>query len=1005
MQMKMWKGLLLASLCSLSLVVQTSPALAQLPTSSVRGVVADAQQAILPGATVTATQLETGLTRSTVTNTAGEYRLSGLPSGMYEIVVELGGFQKQTRRVEVLLNQEAEIGFTLGLQVQTEVVDVRAETPMVDTTKSEVSRTWKQEQIRDLPLPGRNFLNLMFTAPGVTTGGTGAGGAVGGAAVNGQRTRQINFLIDGSDNNDASVTGNRSPVIQDAVGEFRLVTTLFPAELGRNTGAVAIASTKAGTNRFHGTAFEFFEDAEKLNARTNLEKAANFANPGKLRRDIYGFSFGGPLERNKMFFFGAYQRTPFEAAGAAPSIASFTQEARAQLASIPGVDPQMLAIFDRHVPLPNSGTVRNVAVGGVQLPVRDFVATLPNSSINNQTVVRVDRTLSNSDNVFGRYIYSKTETVGASNPPGFANDSSFPTHNFVATWNRILNSASVNELHVSYGQTGGLFPAGSTNPEGNNDLPTITIQGVMTIGLATNIPQDRKEKVWQFTDSLSYLRGNHGFKFGADVRRVDLTSFVPFDFRGTYTYTSLATFMTNTPFSVVRVYGDPEPTFKYTELALFAQDDWRIKPNVTLNLGLRYERVPAANGFYSDVKTDNNNFGPRAGFAWDLKGDTRSVIRGGYGLTYDQFFLNIPLLAQARPPFQRRILDQTGAIRYPNLPAEREITAAELKTLGVTDIPDDAQFPIAHQWQIGFQRQFRASWRAEAAYVGSLGRNLIRQRVVNPVFCCPRETITGPTGIASLRRFGDPQQTGQITSLESEAKSEYHSGQFSLEKRFSSGAAFSAAYTFSRFYDDASESLGTGTPSLQRPQNNFDFGAEWARSSFDRPHRFVASGLYQIPFRKEQKDILGYVLGGWQVSATWAIQSGQPFTVQNGVDANGDGDAGNDRPNVPNGDPTQFSSYTQRAALSGGDGTLGRNTLRGPRLNNVNGVLFKNFRLFREHQLQVRGEFFNLLNHRQFVLRNNGFERNLQNPASQFYDFHSSDGGSRTIVLGMKYIF
>jgi outer membrane receptor protein involved in Fe transport len=1005
MHMKTSRGLLLVAL-----LVIASPALAQLPTSSLRGVVVDAQQAILPGATVTATQLGTGLTRTTVTNASGEYRLSGLPSGLYEVVVELGGFQKQTRRVEVLLNQEAEIGFTLGLQVQTEVVNVLAETPMVETTKSEVSRTWKEEQIRDLPLPGRNFLNLMLNAPGVTTGGTGASGF--GAAVNGQRSRQVNFLIDGSDNNDASVTGNRSPIIQDAVGEFRIVTTLFPAELGRNTGAVAIASTKSGTNVFRGTAYEFYENAEKLNARTNIETAANaanpavFQNPGKLRRDTYGFSIGGPVQRNKMFFFGAYQRVPFEAAGAAPAISSVTQEGRAILATIAGVDRRMLELFEQYIPLPNSGAVRTTTVAGVTIPVQDYVATLPNTNLNNQTVLRVDRTVSRSDTVFGRYIYSKTETVGASNPPGFANDSSFPTHNFVATWDRLLGSSSVNEFHFSYGQTGGLFPAGSTNPAGNNDLSTLTIQGFATIGLAVNIPQDRKEKVWQFTDSLSYLRGTHGFKFGADIRRVDLTSFVPFDFRGTYTYTNLSNFMLNNPATVVKVYGDPQPTFKYTELALFAQDDWRIKPRLTLNLGLRYERVPAANGFYSNVKTDNNNVSPRTGFAWDVKGDGRSVVRGGYGLTYDQFFLNIPLLAQAVPPFQRRIQDTTGSTRYPSLPGDRDITPAELKTLGVTDIPDDAQFPMGHQWQIGYQRQLRTSWRAEAAYIGSLGRHLIRQRVVNPVVCCPREVVTGPTGALANRRFGDPLQTGQITSLEPAAKSEYHSGQFSIEKRFNSGNSFSAAYTYSRFYDDGSESLATGTPSLQRPQNNFDFGAEWALSSFDRPHRFVASGLYQVPFRKEQRDILGYVLGGWSISATWAIQSGQPFTIITGVDSNGDGDPGNDRPDVnSSGDPTKFSGYIQRGSLIGGHGNLGRNTGRGPRLNNVNGALFKNFRIVADHQVQIRGEFFNLLNHRQFVLRTDGRERNLSNPEAQFMDFTSSNGGSRTVILGLKYIF
>jgi hypothetical protein len=985
-----------------ALLALPAAARAQLPTASIRGVVTDSQSGVLPGVAVTATQKETGLLRSTITNEAGVYRLAALPSGTYEIVAELSGFEKQIRSVELLLNQEVEVAFMLGVGARTEQVTVTAETPMTDTTKSEVSRTFKAEQISDLPLPGRNFLNLMLTVPGVTTGGTGAAGF--GAAVNGQRSRQINFVIDGSDNNDASVTGVRSPVIQDAVGEFRIVTTLFPAELGRNTGAVAIATTKSGTNRFRGTAYEFYENAEKLNARNNLEKAANFSDPGKLRRDTYGFTIGGPIQRDRTFFFAAYQRTPFEGRGAAIPILSPTEEGRALLAAVPGADPAMLDLMNGFIPLPNSGSTRTAAVSGVSIPFADYVATLPNSSLNAQTVVRVDRTLSSSDAIFGRYIQSRTTQVGASNPPGFANDVDFPTHNVVATWNRILNSAAINEFHFSYGRTGGLFPGGSTNPPGNNDMPRLAVTSFFAIGLPVNIPQDRKEQVWQFTDSLSYLRGNHAFKFGADIRRVKLTSFLPFDFRGTYTYPTLASFVLNTPSSVTRAFGDPEPSFDYFETAYFAQDDWKLRSNVTVNLGLRYERTGAAQGFFSNVATDNNNFAPRTGFAWDVSNDGRMVVRGGYGLTYDQFFLNIPLLAGQGPPFQRRIT-VVGGSPFPALPGDRDFSDAELKTLNSTDIPDDTGFPMAHQWQIGLQRQLGATWRAEAAYVGSLGRNLIRQRVVNPVFCCPRETVISPTGASVFRRHGDPQQTGAITSLEAEAKSEFHSGQFSIEKRFSSGNSFSAAYTLSRFYDDGSEALATGTPTLQRPQNNFDFDAEWSRSAFDRPHRLTVTGLYQIPFRKEQQGVVGRALGGWTVSAVWAIQSGQPFTIITGVDSNGDGDPANDRPDIdPGGDPTTIEGYIFRPSLSGGDGNLGRNTGRAPRTSSVNAVLFKDFRLFNTHRLQIRGEIFNLTNTRQFGLLNNGRERNLSVP-SQFHDFRSSNGGSRTVVLGMKYLF
>lgn len=984
------------------------PAWAQLPTSSIRGVIRDAQEGVLPGATVTVTHKETGLTRTITTNAEGTYRIAGIPSGVYEIVADLTGFSRSVRLVELVLNQEAEINISLGVNTVAETIEVVAQSPLIETTRSEVSRTFKAEQIRDLPLPGRNYLNLILTVPGATTGGTGAAGF--GVAVNGQRPRQVNFIIDGSDNNDASVNGTRSPIIQDAVGEFRIVTSLFSAENGRNTGAVAIATTKAGTNQFHGTAFEFYEDAEKLNARTNIEIDAKFDKPGKLRRDTYGGTLGGPIVPSRLFFFTAYQRIPFAGRGAATSIPSVTAEGRAQLAAIPGVDRRMLDLMNTYIPVPNAGATRTTTVGGVPVPFADYIATLPNSSMNNQFITRVDVPASSTDTVYSRYIYSKTETVGASSPPGFANDSVFPTHNLVGVWNRTIGSSLLNELHVSYGRTGGLFPGGSTNPAGNNDLPTVSVQGLWQIGLAGNIPQDRKEQVIQFTDSVSYLRGNHAFKVGADVRRIKLTSFVPFDFRGTFGYTNLQTFLFNEPSTVTRAYGDPGPVFDYYEQSYFAQDDWKIKPTVTLNLGLRYERVGAAQDFYSNVKTDNNNLGPRAGVAWDVTGDGKTLLRGGYGLTYDQFFLNLPLLTFQSPPFQRRVTLFSG-ITYPNMPTDREITPAERKTLNVLDIPDDARSPYAHVWQVGVQRELFSGWRAEAAYVGTLGRNLIRQRVDNPLVCCPRQTVIGPTGATATLRFGDPTQTGQISVLESAAKSEYHAGQFALERRFTRNFSLSAAYTVSRFMDDASESLGTGTPTLQRPQNNFDFDAEWSRSAFDRPHRLVLSGMYLLPFLRAQEGILGRVLGGWQFSWNYAIQSGQPFTIITGVDSNGDGDTANDRPDVGTGDPKTLSGYILRPSLgscSGREaschGNLGRNTGRAPTTQNLNVVLFKNFRTFGVQQLQFRAELFNALNRRNYGLLTSGRERNLSVP-DQFYNFTSSNGGSRTVILGLKYIF
>ncbi|MPY88730.1 MAG: hypothetical protein GEU99_12480 [Luteitalea sp.] len=992
-------GRLLTSV-GLTLLVTTS-GLAQLPTAVVRGVVHDAQGGLLPGATVIVTHVSTGLVRSTTTNEAGVFRIGGLPSGTYRVRAEMESFEAQEGEANLVLNQEGELNFTLAIGGLAEQVTVAGTTPLIDTTRSEVSRTYTDRQIQDLPLAGRNYLNLTFRAPGVTHGGTGLGQGMG-ASVNGQRARNVNYVVDGSDNNDHSVTGDRSPIIQDAVSEFRVVTTLFAAEIGRNSGAVLIGSTKSGTNRFHGTLFEFYEDAETLNARDNLETASGLEKPAFMRRDTYGGTIGGPIERDKMFFFGAYQRRKLEEEGSLAAITSPTQEGRALLRAIPGASATMLDLLDEHVPAPNAGNFSTLDVAGVPIPVGDFVANPPAADDNQQVVARVDRNLSSSDLVYGRYLYGKTDEKGASNPPGFGNDTVFPTHNVVGTWNRVLSSSVLNELHVSYGRTRGSFPGSVDNPAGNNDIPRVGVTSLFAFGLADNIPQDRIEQVWQITDNVSYLRGNHAFKFGADARRIDLAQFTPFNFRGTFTYEDLGGYVLNTPQSVTQAYGQADLPFKYWESFLYAQDDWKVTPHLTLNLGLRYELVTAPEKFYSNVSTDTNNVAPRLGFAWDVSKRGALVVRGGYGIAYEQLFLNIPLLAGQQPPFQRRITDTAAAaMPFPTVPADRSVNPL---TLNALEIPDDLRTSYSQQWQLGIQRQLGDSWAAELAYVGSRGLKLIRQRVVNPVVCCPQEIITDVEGRQALLRHGDPLQTGQITNLENSSSSNYHAAQLSVDKRLSRGFAMTFAYTFSKSIDDASESLATGVPSLQRPQDNFDLRAERALSSLDRPHRVSMSGSWELPWWKEQPHLFGYILGGWQLSATYSLQSGQPFTVITGVDSNGDGDSANDRPDLGTGDRRTPDGYIFRPARSGGQGDLGRNTERGPRTNSIDAVLFKNFRTVRDHLLQFRVEAFNLANHRQFELRTSPVERNLNSPGN-FYNFQTSNGGSRTVVLGLKYLF
>ncbi|HEY3128461.1 MAG TPA: carboxypeptidase regulatory-like domain-containing protein [Acidobacteriota bacterium] len=1040
----------------LAVMSLSMPLRAQLTRGAISGTVRDASGAVIPGAEVKITNRDTNLTRTVVTNDEGFYRAVALEPGHYSVTVEMSGFGKvENNDVEVKTAQETTFNVDLKVAevVATINVTAQAEGISLNKTNPTIGTVFTGRQATELPLSaGRNINNLALLSPNVFT----APGSTG-ISANGQRARNNNFTIDGSDNNDISVTLSTTPVFPEAVGEFQVQTNPYNAEFGRNSGAQINVITKSGTNKLRGEAWEYY-GGSRLNALDNIEKQNGLTRPARFNRNQFGFDLGGPILKDKTFVFGLVQwdRTR-QGASPGPNVRIPTPTGFAALNTVPLRQGQSQGsrqaslggisfLNDVYKTNPVFRNLQNTMINGV--PIQTGLTNVGISSPSNSrnTLLRLDHSLSENDNLTARYIFNQPINLNfVSNTefgPIFAGDQLIRDQNLALSETHVFSSRTVNEFRFSYVRRNLQFP------EHDPKTPATAVGGFFDIGGLSNFPQGRVQNSFQYSDVLSRQFGRHAVKVGVDIRRIQLFNLAAFDSKGTFTFLNLQDFVNNFAFSFVQALQTATFDARQTQQFYFAQDDFHVTSNLTLNLGARYETSGVPFGFFGatdaeslaagvpgPVKRDKNNWAPRVGFAYAPQGGFwgkgKTVVRGGYGISYDILFYNILTVNASNYP--RVVVGRQDQV-FDLFPSLTPVTGApKFDPLAVyVNTPSDARTPYTHLYSLSIQREISRSYILEVGYTGSHALNGINQLQGNPAILTPEQAATvrstgSVTSIPSTQARRVNPKIGSRVLIATVAQSTYNAGFLDLKKRFSHGLQFGVAYTYSHLLSNNDESLGVGAitnSSPQIPQDFFNYGAEKSTSVFDRTHRFVTNYIYEVPWFKSnwaQLPVVKQVFSGWEVSGVTSRQSGQPFTILTGVDTNGNGAAG-DRPNFnPNGqltlDPVthNYRTFTSDRtngvftvpvnpttglplANSLGNGNLGRNTLRAPKTVNTNFSVQKHFNIIEDHKLIFRADFFNAFNQ-------DDYQRPVNNMNSPDYGKNTQNWGNRAITLGLKYSF
>ena len=1012
-------------------------ALAQTSKGFVVGNVFDPNEAVITGADVKIINTSTGVTRTTVSGSDGSFRLDAVDPGTYKVEVSQVGFKTAVRdNVVVGASQTVSITFQLELGTQSEVVSVTAGEVILQTQDGARVNTLSRREITDLPTPALNPANIVFTLPGVIDPGPLAGGFVQGTefSVNGLRPRANNQLIDGLDNNDNSIAGQSYiPILREGYSEVTVLQSDYSAEFGRAGGAVVNIISRSGTNGFHGSAYDVINNS-RLNSLTASQRADGTRKPVVVE-NTFGFSLGGPIKKDKLFFFGTYQADRFRATTDAtlrvPTAAGFN----ALRTLFPaGVNPNLDRYLSIVGNLRGQREIANVALGSGR-PDIEFGETNVSSSqpVNDhQFLSRVDWTPTQKDSLAFRYVFDDqvfNNQFPNGSFPGFEVDVPSRVQNFFFNYTRSFSPRLTNEVRFGFGRLSAQFAP--RDPAVGAGGPVFTFtgaglgQGITAVGLPAGFPQGRLFNNYQIQDTLSYTVGNHTLRFGGDVNIQRSRQEIPFNSRGVLTFAGGGGFNAFGNFvdqfsgraggGAAIQFGSPVifPNAIYQNY--FINDSWRVMENLTLNLGLRYENYgtpfnsipfPAFAGFDQPVETvarqrrDNNNFAPRFSFAYQprvfkaLFGDGKTVFRGGFAVNYDFFFNNILLNTAASVP------NTFGVTNFgASLPADTDprgiakFGVGSLPTTGTPDpfatintIPTDLVNPQTFVYNFSIQRELPFNLIADVAYVGSRGTRLFINDQLNP----------GIGGFDTLiRAFSN---RGSVIARTNGGDSSYNSLQTRLDRGFSNGLLMRFAYTFSKAIDNVNSEVFTTTGGTSVGSDPFNRSVDRSLASFDVPHRFVATFIYDVP-SPISNGFGRALMGGYSIAGTYRLQSGNaqsPFV--GGIDLNGDGSAFNDRPaisnpNAPlntvgfsnaisgvnsptgfsdvNGNPVNASDVRFLVSESIRTGLAGRNILRGPRQNRLDLSLTKSidfgFTKLEADRFEIRFDYFNSLNTPQFA--------------------------------------
>jgi Carboxypeptidase regulatory-like domain/TonB-dependent Receptor Plug Domain len=1109
--MKKFGGSILAAM--LAMVILLTSAHAQTSTGTIVGTVVDKSGAAVPNATVKASSAEFGKDlRTTTTDSAGGYRLESLLPGIYTVTVEASGFNKvDMSKVQVKGSLLVTANVTLDVSGLSSTVLVEASAGQeLQTESGSLGAEISTQEITNIPVLTLNPIELVVTHPGVQDNTNQMGFSNGvNFSVNGTRPRANNFLIDGQDNNDNSISGQAFQTTNlQAVQEITILTNAYAAEYGRGGGSVTNEISKTGTNTFHGDAWELNRNNSfaAVDAKNGLVGVTR--NP-RDNENTFGFDFGGPVKGNKLFFYGTLQDDREYQAAQGQTLNIPTAAGIATLQGLlPNPNVQLLLNSLAGLVAPSTGSgVFNVPLGagpnGVDRgSVQENIfqrSGIPEIQTTREWRVRADWNATPFDTLNASYRRSDFNLNldffnNPSSLPPFDTNQSGPAQAFTGNWNHTFSPRAVNEFRFSYSNisfTFGPTAAAASGPLANT--PGINFNGTSglpSLGIITGLPQFRGHKSYQFQEALSYTVGRHSFKMGADIDYLQVDDLVPFNSRGTINlfdnkadpttntaaFSDLANFIDNFTGqggAVAINFGNPEVQPFVGIYAPYIQDTWHVRPNFTLDLGLRYEYwgtvgnaaqfpsipfgfgVPGAtllNIASAKQQGDKNNFAPRIGFAYTphilprFFGNNKTVIRAGYGIFYDGIFTNIldntvanspnatgaTFTAGTKAGSGRGLANATGLLASATPVANPQTTIESMAT--------KIRNPLTHQWNLDIQRELPGGFVFTAAYVGTRGEHLFVNQELNP-------GINQFDAANNLIRVNP--NFGSVVVRNNGGDSIYHSGQFSVDRKFSHGLLLRAAYTYSKLIDDGSEvftSTGGSTFSEIINRQSSDRGL----SAYDRRNRFVATYVWDLPSLRHSDNmamsVVGYITRGWSWSGTFTAQTGNPETISSGLDFNGDGHGGNDRPNLGNPaapftsvgiDGSQLGAATgtifgpyqdclnglptcvaQPASTFhfiipavGVQGNLGRNTFIGPGQWFYNTGVARTFKLHERHQLTFRTEFFNAFNHPNFftdapgVLTGGGSNIIFDAAGANFGKFAQTIAGGRQIKFWLKYSF
>ena len=1080
-------------LCSVLFVVVLAGA--QSFRGSIRGKVRDATGALLPGAKVKAKNIGTGLTREADTGEDGGYVMAELPTGVYVVSAEAAKLSPVAQNVVVNVGLDTTADFDLTeVQKHVESLTVVAEAPLVEASRDVLGEVVDRKLVTELPLNGRDFGKLVALVPGATVEPSGVAAIQSGFgqfAINGNRDRSNNYTLDGTDNNDpffnnsafnqTGIGGAPASLLPiDAIEEFNLQSQ-FSAEYGRNSGSVVNIVTRSGTNQVHGSAFEFLRN-DALDARNYFNRAIDpstglAARKSPFRNNNFGVSLGGPILKDKTFFFGAYEgqreRVTSDFALAVP-----TQQ---QIS-----DAQALAVGNGVTPSPALTSI-------LGFYPTSATGTLPGHVADKNDVdsfiAKVDHQLSSSEFLTGRYGFARSEQVFPLGGLGFGAGSRLaqfaqtsPTRvqlvslSFLTT----VSPSKINEVRFGYSRYRTSFNSSDANFDPNSlginfgtgklSLPEFDFGGVFeNLGAtAFSIPRGRTSQSFQFLDNFTWVRGRHNFKFGGEFRRAAIKNFNDNLERGLITFSPdnsglalcggvnppascndsgsvvLANYYVGNAFTLANTGSTNRNTFN-NGLSFFVQDDFRVSPTFTVNAGLRWEyfgpiseehnllsnlgrdgqlAMVGSDGVSGAYQRDLNNFGPRLGFAWNVRSGT--VVRGAYGFYYDYIpqdlmianftssagLVTNPIGPQPVLPLNFDSNAFSGATSDPVFTAPSAPYPPAGANIFVT--PRNLATPYSQNWNLNIEQELSQSIAVQLGYVGSKGTRLTRLLDLN------QPDVNGD-------RVVFPQY-GAVDEFATVSGSTYNAFQATLRSKNWHGLSGFAGYTWSKSLDDASDAIDFNFSTVAFPQDSTNLPAEHGPSNFDTRHRLTTAFTYEVPHPFGPRRLAD----GWQLNTIITAQSGRPVPIVSANDTSALPNANfntrsnfHQRPNVVPGQNPVNSNWESAPDVIGylngnafaqpPDGTfgnLGRNAISGPKFWNVDFAFSKSTRVFDRLNLQFRAEFFNIFNHPNFALPNffvdpGATQQGLitQTPDQAQTNPGLGGGGPRVVQLGLKLLF